>query len=97
MSDEDADERAERLDRKAAAERRDWRETKRRAEGWQPIETAPRVTPVLIGRKGWTPVIAIRSWDEGQHWAECLGGDYYGTKPPFEPTHWMSLTWPEGE
>jgi hypothetical protein len=34
MSDEDADERAERLDRKAEAERRDWRETKRlRAEG----------------------------------------------------------------
>jgi hypothetical protein len=28
LSDEDADERAERLDRKAAAERRDWRESK---------------------------------------------------------------------
>jgi hypothetical protein len=37
MSDEDANERAERLDRKAAAERRDWREAK---WGWQPIETA---------------------------------------------------------
>jgi hypothetical protein len=32
MNDEDADERAARLDRKAEAERRDWRETKR-AEG----------------------------------------------------------------
>lgn len=61
MSDEDADERAERLDRKAAAERRDWRETKRlRAEGWQPIETAPLMSAVLIGRSGWLPVIAVR-------------------------------------
>jgi hypothetical protein len=49
MSDEDADERAKRLDRKAEAERRDWRETKRlRAEGtgarawWQRMKVQVR-------------------------------------------------------
>jgi hypothetical protein len=24
-------------------------------------------------------------------WGEFMGGEYYGTKPPFEPTHWMPL------
>jgi hypothetical protein len=97
MSDEDANERAERLDRKAAAERRDWRETKRRAEGWQLIETAPIGEPVLLARRGWqgTPVIA--ECNEKGSWCEYLGGSFYGVKVPFEPTHWMPLTWPEGE
>ena len=56
---------------------------------WQPIGTAPELTPVVIGCKGWTPCIAERR-DDGA-WCEYLGGDFYGTKPPFEPTHWMPL------
>jgi hypothetical protein len=56
---------------------------------WQPIATAPEEGPLLIGCKNWLPVIAERAVDGG--WAEYLGGECYGTKPPFEPTHWMAL------
>jgi hypothetical protein len=94
MSDEDANERAERLDRKAAAERRDWRETKR---GWQPIETAPIGKPVLLARRGWQGAPVIAECNEKGSWCEYLGGSFYGVKVPFEPTHWMPLTWPEDE
>lgn len=55
---------------------------------WRPIKTAPECTPVLVVAKGWLPVIAVRF--EGK-WGECLGGEYYGTKVGFTPTHWQPL------
>ena len=61
---------------------------------WQPIETAPKDdNPVLLGLVGWTPVIAAWMGDSqaASHWCEYLGGNFYGTKPPFEPSHWMPL------
>lgn len=61
---------------------------------WRPIADvpAPTNTPVLIGCKGHLPIIAVLG--NGGHWGECLSGEYYGSPPPFEPTHWQPLDGP---
>ena len=55
---------------------------------WQPIETAPRNTPVLVfAPKPRSPrVIAEATLGAGQWWARGLGA--------LEPTHWMPLPSP---
>ncbi len=55
---------------------------------WQSIESAPEHEAVLIIAEGWLPVLAMR---DGDRWGECLSGEYYGTKPPFAPTHWQRV------
>jgi len=58
---------------------------------WQPIETVPRDGRLLLlGHKKWNPVIA--KWNvKLSGWCEYLGGDFYGTKPPFEPAYWLAI------
>lgn len=54
------------------------------AEGWQPIETAPKDGTWIIGATphGVTPLRWGVSWDD-QHWANgCV---------VYQPTHWMPL------
>ena len=55
-------------------------------KAWRPIDSAPEDEMVLIIAEGWLPALAMR---RGDHWGECLGGEYYGVKPPFKPTHWQ--------
>jgi hypothetical protein len=74
MSDEDADERAERFDRKAAAERRDWRETKR-AEG--------------TGARAWQQRMKVQVRDINT-WALLAEADLTGKKFTVTDSHFVS-------
>jgi hypothetical protein len=74
MSDEDADERAERFDRKAAAERRDWRETKR-AEG--------------TGARAWRQGMKVQVRDINT-WALLAEADLTGKKFTVTDSHFVS-------
>jgi hypothetical protein len=74
MSDEDADERAARFDRKAAAERRDWRET-RRAEG--------------TGARAWRQRMKIQVRDV-ETWKLLAEADLTGKKFTVTDSHFVS-------
>ena len=51
---------------------------------WQPIESAPQDTDVLVAN---TQEYAIAFHDI--HW--CNGGSIWSDKLNFRPTHWMPL------
>ena len=64
---------------------------------WQPIETAPTNTPVLV----WHPGFGMGGWN-------CMRCDHFGDwhetshdgrklKQGYEPTHWMPLPPPPTE
>jgi hypothetical protein len=62
---------------------------KMNSHSWQPIETAPKDgRQVLLGRAGWGAVLA--EWRDDA-WIEHLGGESYGTRISYEPTHWIAV------
>jgi hypothetical protein len=75
MSDEDADERAERFDRKAAADLRDWRDTKRRAES--------------TGVRAWQQRMKVQVRDVNT-WALLAEADLTGKKFTVTDSHFVS-------
>ena len=61
------------------------REEELRKTAWQPIETAPKDCPLLIGRIGHPRVFSVQ-WNERLgHWATGPSPMDFFT----EPTHWM--------
>jgi hypothetical protein len=54
---------------------------------WQPIETAPKFTELLL----WDPVVGVVSTGE---WYENEGWLMTFDEIPFEPTHWMPMPAP---
>ena len=63
---------------------------------WQPIETAPERTPVLVwhpglGMGGWNVMMRYKTlWTETMHDGRTL-------KEGYEPSHWMPLPAPPKE
>ena len=56
--------------------------------GWQPIETAPRNTPVLIyGKTCWGDMIVTGGRLDEYGW-DILGCGGYDCDTEVEPTHW---------
>ena len=60
---------------------------------WQPLETAPRDTPVIVGRPGSIMIIAMCEADGlgGMEWYDICGSDLRGI------THWHPLPGPPGQ
>lgn len=57
---------------------------------WQPIETAPADTDVLVWCRGWPSGGEARFWPrEGWHIANNTPSDSWGSQ--IHPTHWMQL------
>ena len=63
---------------------------------WQPIETAPIGSPILLSilcRTGhWTVMVGIRHTEDGLWYLDYPVFDEIGTND--EPTHWMPLPAP---
>ena len=63
---------------------------------WQPIETAPKDTPILIyATETWRIRYFICVAKLGKYGWEAVGASGYECENDFEhPTHWMSLPEP---
>lgn len=71
------------------------RERLRAAQAWQPIETAPRDTQVLVYGRSTGEIsgdfgvgITVATSVNGSYWTEC-GGDYYTVA--VDATHWRAM------
>ncbi len=62
------------------------------ARKWQPIETAPKNTPVLIWILGEIRHAYLKSGGGWNHWLTVSGK--YGMPKDYPPTHWMPLPAP---
>lgn len=62
------------------------------AEGWQPIESAPKDGTLLIGfvpNSALYEVIFIRRWPDDDFWMHDMANE--AVAMDVEPTHWMPL------
>lgn len=56
---------------------------------WQPIETAPRRTAILVWAPTWGSPGEGMLDDDGHVYSPCCGGDLHP-----EPTHWAQMPKP---
>ena len=63
---------------------------------WQPIESAPEKTYILIGKKGEISTTAkLERHPHVSFWTLAeVGGYAEDSDPSYEPTHWMPLPEP---
>lgn len=57
---------------------------------WQPIETAPTLTPILVVESGVVQYAAVQLYQDGS-WMDLVTEDVCEN---FRPTHWMPLPEP---
>ncbi len=66
------------------------------ASGWQPIESAPKDTELLVYTRPWGPIIAVHS-DEFGEWLSRMQVPVSIREDNELPTHWQPLpAAPEG-